>query len=55
MRRLLLLKATIMEVQRHGNPVPIAIPHRAMKDVELKSFKIPKVNSMMFASLKKIL
>ena len=46
--RLLLLKATIMEVQRHGNPVPIAIPHRTMKDAKLGEFRIPEVNLSSF-------
>ncbi|XP_065208481.1 methyl farnesoate epoxidase-like [Planococcus citri] len=40
--KLVYLEATIMEVQRHGSPVPIAIPHKAIQDTELMNYSIPK-------------
>lgn len=33
-----------MEVQRHGNPVPISIPHKALENADLLNYKIPKVH-----------
>jgi len=35
-------EATLLEIQRIGSVVPLSVPHRTMKDVELNGFKIPK-------------
>ncbi|XKL66993.1 hypothetical protein PGB90_010413 [Kerria lacca] len=41
-QNLVYLEATLMEIQRYSTPVPVAIPHRALRDCELMGFKIPK-------------
>uniref|UniRef100_A0AAT9UTR8 Cytochrome P450 15A1 n=1 Tax=Maconellicoccus hirsutus TaxID=177089 RepID=A0AAT9UTR8_MACHI len=40
--KLVYLEATIMEVQRISNPVPIGIPRKAMQDAQLLNYTIPK-------------
>jgi cytochrome P450 family 2 subfamily J len=35
-------EATLLEIQRRGTVVPLSVPHRTMKDVELNGFKIPE-------------
>ncbi|XP_065208483.1 methyl farnesoate epoxidase-like isoform X2 [Planococcus citri] len=40
--KLVYLEATIMEVQRHGSPVPITVPHKTIQDTKLMNYSIPK-------------
>ncbi|KAJ8867266.1 hypothetical protein PR048_031065 [Dryococelus australis] len=41
--RLCYVEAVLMEVQRHGNIVPVAVAHRAMNAADLMGYTIPKV------------
>nr|AKH03504.1 cytochrome P450 3037B1 [Paracyclopina nana] len=46
--------ACIMEIQRLGSIAPMAVPHRALKDVEVKGYRIPK-DTLVFSVLYHIL
>jgi len=35
-------EATIMEIQRLGSIAPMAVPHRALSDINIRGYKIPK-------------
>ncbi|KAG0698351.1 Cytochrome P450 2J2 [Chionoecetes opilio] len=48
MDRLPYTMATISEVQRMGDLVPFAIPHKATEDVSLGGYRIPKDTTIMF-------
>lgn len=36
------LSATLMEVQRMATALPLAVPHCAAADIEIKGYQIPK-------------
>ena len=46
--------ACIMEIQRLGSIAPMAVPHRALKDIDIDGYRIPK-NAMVFSVLYHIL
>ena len=45
-----LTEATIMEIQRLGSIAPMAVPHRALADINIRGYKIPK-NTAIFSIL----
>ena len=49
-RRLSLTEATIMEIQRLGSIAPMAVPHRALSDIQVRGYKIPK-NTLIWSIL----
>ena len=52
--RLPYTEACIMEIQRLGSIAPMAVPHRALKDVDINGYTIPK-DTMVFSILYHIL
>ena len=43
-------EATIMEIQRLGSIAPMAVPHRALSDIKVRGYKIPK-NALIWSIL----
>ena len=41
------VEATIMEIQRAADIVPLGVPHSVMEDVELRGYTIPKGTTVM--------
>ncbi len=46
-QRMPLVEATILEVQRLGEIVPLGVPHSTMEDVEFRGYTIPKGTMVM--------
>ena len=48
--RLTYTEATIMEIQRLGSIAPMAVPHRALSDIKIRGYNIPK-NTLIWSIL----